>query len=151
MPFTSDPFALKIEQLEDLVQQLIYCLSLCPLKSQTKLDQEILTLHQTCRQEERRLAECAAHSQLPAAGHLAQAQLDYLQETAVILTELIAPTCTTGTLSTMQEQDQHLETLLLYAEYAIDFAALSVRHALLAALTAASAQADDYLTKEPTP
>lgn len=45
MPFTSDPFALKIEQLEDLVQQLIYCLSLCPLKSQTKLDQEILTLH----------------------------------------------------------------------------------------------------------
>lgn len=51
----------------------------------------------------------------------------------------------------MQEQDQHLETLLLYAEYAIDFAALSVRHALLAALTAASAQADEYLTKEPTP
>ena len=141
----ANPFAEKIQALHSLTRQLSACLNVCPYQDQEQLSRQLQWLKAQCAHDEAQLGHYAAHSQLAAAARLAQAQAAYLRQSADVLAELNA-----DAPQTAQEQDQYTQTLLLYTEYAVDFAAMAIRHAFLADLHAASAQSHTHLTtKEP--
>ena len=98
---------------------------------------ELQALWQDCRERELQMRESVRESRSPAVAALSQAQLTYELEVQRILRDEL-PAYLHGE-NTCRDADR-AEAASLYGEYAIDFAAQAVRHALLAALSAIDLQ-----------
>lgn len=83
------------------------------------------------------LETCAKNGRSPAVAALSQAQEAYYQRAKQLLEQEL-PRCFDRT--THSAEEAQLETQMLYAEYAIDFARQSIYHALVSVLSALYAE-----------
>lgn len=102
-----------------------------------QMHRELQALWQDCRERELQMRESVRESRSPAVAALSQVQLTYELEVQRILRDEL-PAYLHGE-NTCRDADR-AEAASLYGEYAIDFAAQAVRHALLAALSAIDLQ-----------
>ena len=109
---------------------------LCELERQYGDAVDRLRLYQQAERE-LQMRESVRESRSPAVAALSQAQLTYELEVQRILRDEL-PAYLHGE-NTCRDADR-AEAASLYGEYAIDFAAQAVRHALLAALSAIDLQ-----------
>ena len=123
----------KLWDLEEQYGQTISRLRLYQRKSHGEVRQELQAVWQEYRENELLMQKNVAGSRSPAVAALAEAQLEYdLRIQHILRSEL--PGYLHGE-NTGRTEDQ-AEAASLYGEYAIDFAAQAMRHALLAVLSA---------------
>ena len=132
-----NPFFVKICELEEVYEMVQHCLHLCNSWDRKELGRVLQEIQRACNQERVRLEENiqAAHS--PAVLKLAQAQNTYNLTIQQLMEEAL-PKDLHSDFSTPQEDRS--EAMMLYAEYAIDFARQALRHALIASLSAMDLQ-----------
>lgn len=130
-------FAVKLYELERQYAKLQSRLHICQQEDHGKIKAELARLRDEYRQWldtiERSLDACRT----PAVREFAGAQLDYGRQAQAILQEASCPE--TPSETSLPGEDE-AEAATLYAEYAIDFATLSMENALLAAMTAIDKQ-----------
>ena len=130
-------FAGKLYEMEQQYSQTLSCLHMYQSKSRDEIRQTIRQLEAECRETESLLRQSIADCRSPAVSALAAAQLDYDQKVRHILhDELPGYLHEEGNDRTADQA----EAASLYGEYAIDFAAQAMQHALLAALSAIGLQ-----------
>ena len=123
-------FAGKLCELERQYEQTIRCLRCCQRSDHWEIQRALRCLWQEYRENDLLLQRSIAKSHSPA-------QLEYdLKIQEILQNEL--PGYVHGEDSDMTEDQA--EAASLYGEYAIDFAAQAMRHALLAALSAIDLQ-----------
>lgn len=127
----------KLRELEALHRHLSQELQNCQGLDRPALDRALIQLRRECARREQMLRRCAEGCRSPAIAALSQAQLSYSRRVRQIL-EQEMPLYLHSENTSMQED--RCESAALYAEYAVDFAALTARYALLAALMAMDAQ-----------
>ena len=127
----------KLQELKEQYRQLYKEFQYVPHLDHAALCRMLTQLQQECSQQELFLRNCTTHSRSPAIAALSQAQLSYCQRARQILEQEMPAYLHSEKSSPQQDQ---AESTALYAEYAVDFAALSARYALLAALTAIDVQ-----------
>lgn len=133
MNTNSGIFSAKLYELERQYGQTVSRLRLYPQAGHEEVRQALDELWQEFRENELLMQKAVAGCHSPAVAALAAAQLDYdLKIERILRRELPEYLHGEGTDPT---QDRS-EAVSLYAEYAIDLAAQSLRHALLAALSA---------------
>ena len=126
-------FAGKLCELERQYEQTIRCLRCCQRSDHWEIQRALRCLWQEYRENDLLLQRSIAKSHSPAVAALSAAQLEYdLKIQGILQNEL------PGEDSDMTEDQA--EAASLYGEYAIDFAAQAMRHALLAALSAIDLQ-----------
>ena len=133
---TQGPFAVKLGGLEKEYARLQSLLRDLNGRDAAAIRAELDGLRRECRQEERLLEQRAAGCRLPAAAELARAQREWQRRAEGLLPPLERQL---GGRAPAQGQ---AEAAALYAEFAIDLAAQSVRYALRAALGAMALQAE---------
>ena len=131
------PFFVKICELEEDYEMVQHCLHICDSWDQKDLDHQLQQIKRAYDQERLRLEENIHSAHSPAVLKLAQAQYTY-DLTIQHLMEGSLPRDLHCDFSTPQKDRS--EAMMLYAEYAIDFARQSLRHALIASLSAVEAQ-----------
>ena len=130
-------FAGKLCELERQYEQTIRCLRCCQRSDHWEIQRALRCLWQEYRENDLLLQRSIAKSHSPAVAALSAAQLEYdLKIQEILQNEL--PDYVHGEDSDMTEDQA--EAASLYGEYAIDFAAQAMRHALLAALSAIDLQ-----------
>ena len=133
MDTRSGIFDNKLYELERQYRQTIDRLRLYQRKSHEDVRQELQAVWQEYRENELLMQKNVAGSRSPAVAALAEAQLEYdLKIQHILRNELPGYLHGEGSGRT---EDQ-AEAAGLYGEYAIDFAAQAMRHALLAVLSA---------------
>lgn len=130
-------FFVKICELEEDYEMVQHCLHICDSWDRTDLERALQEIKQVYDQERLRLEENVQDARSPAVLKLAQAQSTY-NLTIQHLMEESLPKDLHSDFSTPQEDQT--EAMMLYAEYAIDFARQSLRHALIASLSAMDMQ-----------
>lgn len=123
--------AYKLCELEKEYGRLQSRIQLCQKKDPDKIHDELIQLRDECKALDLLLEQSARSSRLPSAAALARAQLEYEQQVDRLLHTTL-PQDMHGHNATPAEDD--IEAFTLYAEYAIDFATQTMRHALAAAL-----------------
>lgn len=130
-------FAGKLCELERQYEQTIRCLRCCQRADHREIQRSLRCLWQEYRENDLLLQRSIAKSHSPAVAALSAAQLEYdLKIQDILQNELLGYVHGEGSDVT---EDQ-AEAASLYGEYAIDFAAQAMRHALLAALSAIDLQ-----------
>ena len=124
-------FAGKLHEIEGQYGRILSRLRVAQYESHDEIRRTIRQLEAECRGTESLLEQSIADCRSPAVSALAAAQLDYNQKVRHILHDELP--------GYLHEEDQ-AEAASLYGEYAIDFAAQAMRHALLAALSAIDLQ-----------
>ncbi len=130
-------FAVKLQELDQQYRQLCEGLEHCPLDDRASVRRLIAGLRETCEQRAGELERRAAGSRSPAVTELTEAQLAYYRQTSSLLEERLPGYVHSEASDAAQDR---AEALALYAEFALDFAAQSMRCALLAGLSALDAQ-----------
>lgn len=130
-------FAGKLYEMEQQYSQTLSCLYMYQSKSRDEIQQTIRQLEAECRETESLLEQSIADCRSPAVSALAAAQLDYDQKVRHILHDELPGYLHEEGNDRIADQ---AEAASLYGEYAIDFAAQAMRHALLAALSAIDLQ-----------
>lgn len=133
MDTRSGIFDNKLCELERQYRQTIDRLRLYQQKSHGEVRKELQAVWQECRENELLMQKNVAGSRSPAVAALAEAQLEYDLKIQHILRDEL-PGYLHGEGSGRTEDQA--EAAGLYGEYAIDFAAQAMRHALLAVLSA---------------
>lgn len=131
-------FAVKLEELERQYGRLRSRLEQCRRADHQRVRALLRDVLDECRENDCRLRRSAEGCRSPAVAELAGAQRDYARRTGEIL-EKDLPRLMAGQAGPREER---AEAAALYAEYAMDFAAQSMRGALAAALTALDLQMD---------
>ena len=131
------PFYAKIFELQQDDQLLQNCLELCHRTDPRALHQQMDAIRQEAEETTRRLQDDIRSSRSPAISRLAQAQRSYYL-TVQSLIECTLPSDLHSEVSSPGEDQA--EAITLCAEYALDFARQSIRHALYIALAAVDAQ-----------
>ncbi len=130
-------FAGKLCELERQYEQTIRCLRCCQRADHREIRRSLRCLWQEYRENDLLLRKSIAKSHSPAVAALSAAQLEYeLRIQDILQNEL--PGYVHGEGADVTED--RAEAAGLYGEYAIDFAAQAMRHALLAALSAIDLQ-----------
>lgn len=137
MPAQSGIFAAKLNELEQEYGRTVRRLRLCQQEDHQSVRRELQQVWQEYRSCELQMQKSIRDSRSPAVAALSAAQLEYDLQIQHILQEEL-PGYLHGE-NTDGTQDQ-AEAASLYGEYAIDFAAQAMRHALLAALSAIDLQ-----------
>ena len=88
---------------------------------------------------ELRLKQIVKNSRSPAVSSLAKVQLEYSQKTERLLKNQITADLHSDANTPGEDRE---EASALYAEYAIDFASMAVKYALLASLSALDMQTE---------
>lgn len=125
MQWNQGIFAVKLYELEEEYGRLQSKLHVFQEKDGKQAEEALDRLLDEYREQELLLKERVQASRSPAVASLAQAQFQYGQRVEQILKQELP-----------QEMEDQAEAMSLYAEYAIDFATQTMRHALIAALTA---------------
>ena len=130
-------FAAKLYELERQYEQTVSSLQRYQQEDHEEVRRELRRLCQEYRENELLMQQSIAGSHSPAVAALSAAQLEYDLKTQHILRhELPGYVHGDGADAT---EDQ-AEAASLYGEYAMDFAAQAMRHALLAVLSAMDLQ-----------
>lgn len=140
-------FAVKLGELERQYERTISCLRRCQTGDGKRIRQELDQISEEYCGAERRLQKEVSSSRSPAVAALSKAQLDYHRSVRRILQDEL-PCCLRGEDGDFSA-DQ-VETVGLYGEYAIDFAAQAMRYAQLVVLSALDAQISFDERKEET-
>ena len=130
-------FAIKLSELERQYERTLGRLRLCQTDDHQKIRQELEQAFEEYHDTERQLLKGVNTSRSPAVAALSGAQLNYDRRVREILrNELPAYLHERGGNFTADQ----VETISLYGEYAIDFAAQAMRYAHLVVLSAIDAQ-----------
>lgn len=133
MTTNSGIFSAKLHELERQYGQTVSRLRLYPQAEHEEVCRELNRLWQEFRENELLMQKNVAGCHSPAVAALAAAQLEYdLSVEHILKDELPGYLHSEGN----DRSEDQAEAASLYAEYAIDFAAQSLRHALLAVLSA---------------
>lgn len=146
MELQNGMFTAKLQELAQEYGRLQNRILLLQGTHSEQIRQEREQLEAECRQHVLLLDETVRSCRCPAMARLAQLQRDYGQQTETLLQTGIIQQNPDGVPIRYQDD---AETMALYAEFAIDFATQSMRHALMAALRAAELeiQADACTTE----
>lgn len=132
-------FAVKLCELEEQYGKLQYKIRVCEQgeykKIQTELQKAIDEFEEKNQILKERIKNCRSKAVLKLSG----AQLEYRQKTQELMREQIVSDIHSDDSSAV---DDKKEASALYAEFAMDFAALSVQQALIAALSALKEQVE---------
>ena len=123
--------------MEQQYSQMLSRLRMYQSKSRDEIRRTIRQLEAECRGTESLLKQSIADCRSPAVSALAAAQLDYDQKVRHILLDELPGYLHEEGNDRIADQ---AEAASLYGEYAIDFAAQAMRHAMLAALSAIDLQ-----------
>ena len=137
MKFSQGIFAIKLYELEQQYGHMQSRLRLCQQADQPKIRQELQRTEDEYRENELLLQENVKGSRSPAVAALADAQLHYFETVKRILEQDLPDYLHCESSSAAED---NAEALALYAEYAIDYAAQSMRYALIVALKAIDLQ-----------
>lgn len=134
MRLNEEIFTVKLAELEQQYARLLGHLRACTNgDKEAAIRREIIKVQEEYREAKLLLTERVEFSRSPAVAKLAKAQLSYAQETEKLIKDQMAK----DLHSEMNRAgEDETEASLLYAEYAIDFATQTMRHALLASLAA---------------
>ena len=138
MELRNGMFAVKLEELDRQYGRLQSRLEQCRSADHQRVREILRDVLDECRENDWLLRRSAEGCRSPAVAELAGVQRDYTRRTEEILREEM-PRLMAGDDSPGEER---AEAAALYAEYAMDFAAQSMREALAAALTALDLQMD---------
>lgn len=130
-------FAIKLYELEQQYGRMQSRLRLLEQENHPKIHQELQKATDEYRENELLLEKNIKGSRSSAVAALANAQLEYFRKVRKIL-EQDLPALLHSEANTSSED--RIESAALYAEYAIDFAAQSIRYALVTALNAMDLQ-----------
>lgn len=125
MELNKGMFDMKIRELNQQYSQMQSHILLCQDGNQDEIRKEIKKIEEECKENDLLLKNRVMNSRSNTVSKLAEAQLEYNKKIEDILSK--------DSLSCK-------ESAALFAEYAIDFATQTVRHALLAALYAVEVQ-----------
>lgn len=136
MELQQEIFAVKLCALEEEYGRLQSRLRVFEQKDAARIRAALDELRDECREQDMLLEQRAKGSRTPAVEQLAQAQLAWQRRAEALLPALEKDM---GDGSPAPARDR-AEAAAVYAEFAIDFATQSMRHALLAALQALEQQ-----------
>lgn len=131
-------FSAKLSELEQQYATALHCLHAYQRADPAQLRQEQARLAQEYRDCQLAMHRRAAQGRSPAVAALAAAQLEYDRAVQRIRADLPAHLHEEGS----GPAEDRAEAACLYGEYAMDFAAQALRHALLAALAAVGLERD---------
>ena len=132
-------FTIKLYELERQYGQTLSRLRMYEEEDHAQIRQALKELMAEYQENELMLQKNVSLSRSPAVAALAEAQLGYGRRVRHILQEEL-PGYLHGENS--DRSADRAEAAILYGEYAIDFAAQALRHALIAALSAIDLQMD---------
>ena len=124
-------FAIKLYELEQEYSRMRNRLLFFQKEDRNNISSEIETMNRETKRTASVLQNAAENSRSPIAASFAKAQREYQKS---------MDRCLSQGLTAYKESSERADTLALYAEYAIDFAVLSMKHALLAAFSAIEMQ-----------
>ena len=124
-------FAVKLNELDRQYAHLRRRLEIIQRESPEDVRREIHDMERACDEGELMLEQSAEGCRTGAVAAMARAQLAYERQTRGDLERMLKQPCGTEAAA---------ESMTLYAEYAVDFAAEAANRALLAALHAARLQ-----------
>ena len=130
-------FAGKLCELERQYEQTIRCLRCCQRSDHWEIQRALRCLWQEYRENDLLLQRSIAKSHSPAVAALSPPPRGYDRKNKGIIQKLLPGDLHGGDSDMTEDQ---AEAASLYGEYAIDFAAQAMRHALLAALSAIDLQ-----------
>ena len=133
MALNGNSFAAKLHELEDEYRLLRLRIQQAQRLDSAQLRQALTSVLADCRKTSQSLARSVKEGRSPAVAALSGVQLDYMKRMEELLQKEL-PEDLHGKNHT--EAIDHAEAAALYAEYAMDFATLSMRQALAAALAA---------------
>lgn len=126
-------FAYKLYELEEQYGKLQCRIRACEQGDRKKIETELRKVWDEYEESSQLLQEKIRACRSPAVSRLSQAQLEYRERTEDLMKEQIANDVHSDVSS--PEEDK-AEAGLLFAEYAMDFATLSMQQALIAAMSA---------------
>ena len=124
-------FAVKLCELDRQYAHLRRRLEICQRESHEDVRREIREMERACDEGELMLEQSSTGCRTGAVAAMARAQLAYERQTRGELERMLKQPCDTEAAA---------ESMTLYAEYAVDFAAEAENRALLAAIHAARLQ-----------
>ena len=134
-----DIFTAKLHELEQQYECLRKRLEICNAQSHRQIHRELESARQEYNSLELRLKQIVKNSRSPAVSSLAKVQLEYSQKTERLLKNQITANLHSEANTPGEDRE---EASALYAEYAIDFASMAVKYALLASLSALDMQTE---------
>lgn len=134
-----DIFTAKLHELEQQYECLRKRLEICNTQSHRQIHRELESARQEYNSLELRLKQIVKNSRSPAVSSLAKVQLEYSQKTERLLKDQITADLHSDANTRGEDRE---EASALYAEYAIDFASMAVKYALLASLSALDMQTE---------
>ena len=139
MKTNQDIFTAKLHELEQQYECLRKRLEICNAQSHRQIHRELESARQEYNSLELRLKQIMKNSRSPAVSSLAKVQLEYSQKTERLLKNQITADLHSDANTPGEDRE---EASALYAEYAIDFASMAVKYALLASLSALDMQTE---------
>ena len=139
MKTNQDIFTAKLHELEQQYECLRKRLEICTAQSHRQIHRELESAKQGYNSLELRLKQIVKNSRSPAVSSLAKVQLEYSQKTERLLKDQITADLHSDANTPGEDRE---EASALYAEYAIDFASMAVKYALLASLSALDMQTE---------
>lgn len=132
MNMNESVFAFKLYELEEQYGKLQCRVRVCEEGSRDKIRSELQKAEDEWKENTLLLKEKVKSCRSEAVEKLSQAQLDYRQRIEAVKQQLEKELRSNG--SSLEEDKREAE--MLYAEFAMDFATLSVQQALISALQA---------------
>lgn len=139
MKTNQDIFTAKLHELEQQYECLRKRLEICNVQSHRQIHRELESARQEYNSLGLRLKQIVKNSRSPAVSSLAKVQLEYSQKTERLLKDQITADLHSDANTPGEDRE---EASALYAEYAIDFASMAVKYALLASLSALDMQTE---------
>ena len=139
MKTNQDIFTAKLHELEQQYECLRKRLEICNAQSHRQIHRELESAKQEYNSLELCLKQIVKNSRSPAVSSLAKVQLEYSQKTERLLKDQITADLHSDANTPGEDRE---EASALYAEYAIDFASMAVKYALLASLSALDMQTE---------
>ena len=140
-------FAVKLCEMEEQYGKLQCRIRVLEQGNREKIRAELKKAKEEYEENTQLLKEKAKACRSKAVERLARAQLDYRDETAELMKKNVIEDLHSEGSSPEEDED---EADMLYAEFAMDFATLSVQQAIISALTALDRQKRKAKTEEDT-
>ena len=127
-------FAVKLQELERQYEWMLCRLRSCQGADRETVQRELEELLADCRKREQLLLTAADTGRSTAVADFSEAQLDYCRRVRHIIER------ESSSRGGADASPQQAEAAALYGEYAVDFALLAIRQALMAVLSAMDLQ-----------
>lgn len=148
MNLNQEMFAVKICELEQQYELMQSRLQICRKENHEEIRRELARLLAEYREAQELMEQRKKNSRSPGAAALSGICLDYFRQADAIADRELPGYLHSGFSDGMQDR---ADAQALYAEYAIDVAVQSMRHAVIAVMRAMDAQmdCDEKRTEEP--